>query len=245
MDEHQPGTDGGQLTAPPWQRAPQRATRRRRDPITTEAIVEAALRVLDAEGLDGFSMRRIAEELDTGAASLYWHVGSKDGLLDLVFDRVIGEIQVPDPQPGRWRELLKETARTWRAVVLRHRDLIRVSLGRIPTGPNAMRCTEQVLAILRAGGLPDDLAVSGYLLFISTVNGFTLDEQGNAGQAGPVPPSADAVGEYLASLPSDRFPNITATASQFAFADQDQRFELLIDLFVTGLAERADRAQHG
>jgi AcrR family transcriptional regulator len=239
MDEGKPRSEGGQLTAPPWQRAPQRAARRRREPITSEAITEAALRVLDNEGLDGFSMRRIAEELDTGAASLYWHVGSKDGLLDLIFDRVIGEVQVPDPQPRRWREQLKEVARSLRAVAKRHRDLIRVSLGRIPTGPNALSCTERVLAILRTGGLPDDLAVSAYLLLISTVNGFTLDELGNAGQAGPLPPSADAVGSYLASLPADRFPNIAATAEHFADAGQDQRFELLLDLFVDGLAQRA------
>src|SRR5215472_10392704 len=68
---------------PPWQRTPTRAARRRRDPISKEAIVAAAIRLMDAEGFDALSMRRIADELDTGAASLYWHVGSKDGLLDL------------------------------------------------------------------------------------------------------------------------------------------------------------------
>src|SRR5512132_1614763 len=97
---------------PPWQRVPLRASGRRRDPLTQEAIVRAALEVLDADGLDGLSMRRVAEELDTGPASLYWHVGSKDGLLDLLFDHVIGEQHVPDPEPERWREQLKEVART-------------------------------------------------------------------------------------------------------------------------------------
>src|SRR5262249_56259183 len=81
------------LPPAPWQRAPQRSARRRRDPITQEVIVETALRILDSEGLEGLSMRRIAEELDTGAASLYWHVGSKDGLLDLLFDHVIAAHQ--------------------------------------------------------------------------------------------------------------------------------------------------------
>ena len=135
------------IPPPPWQRVPERARGRRRDPLTREAIVAAALKVLDAEGLDGFSMRRVAEVLDTGAASLYWHVGSKDGLLDLVMDEVIGE-QVggfPDPDPERWQEQLREVAREMRETILRHRDIVRISIGRIPMGPNALRFNERVL----------------------------------------------------------------------------------------------------
>src|SRR5262245_13407501 len=94
------------IPPPPWDRVPQRAKGRRRDPLTREAIVTAAVRVLDEHGLDGFSMRRVADELDTGAASLYWHVGSKDGLLDLIMEEVIGEQldAQPDPEPDRWQE---------------------------------------------------------------------------------------------------------------------------------------------
>src|SRR5215472_14479813 len=175
------------LPPAPWQRAPQRTARRRRDPITQEVIVVTALRILDSEGLEGLSMRRIAEELDTGAASLYWHVGSKDGLLDLLFDHVIGEQQVPEPDPERWQEQLKQVARTQRATILRHRDIVAVSLGRIPMGPHALRYSEAVLAILRAGGVPDWLAVAGQHLLIAVVNGFTLDEASDGPPAGAQP----------------------------------------------------------
>ncbi len=110
------------------------------------------LRILDSDGLDGLSMRRVAEELDNGAASLYWHVGSKDGLLDLIFDRVIGEQGLPEPEGGHWKEQIKQVARAQSAAIRRHRDLVAVSLGRVPMGPNALRYSEGVLAILRAGG---------------------------------------------------------------------------------------------
>ena len=91
MSEAPAPTGEPPVPPPPWQRLPQRRSRRRgRDPITREQIVETALRLLDRDGLDQLSMRRVADELDTGPASLYWHVGSKDGLLDLLFDRVIG-----------------------------------------------------------------------------------------------------------------------------------------------------------
>src|SRR4029079_17841391 len=71
------------LPPPPWSRAPQRRQRRRREPLDPETIVDAALALLDADGLDQLSMRHVARSLDTTAAALYWHVGSKDGLLDL------------------------------------------------------------------------------------------------------------------------------------------------------------------
>src|SRR5215470_8366774 len=188
--------NGAQIPPPPWQRAPDRPSRRRRELISRDAIVTAAVQLLDREGLAALSMRRLAEELGTGAASLYWHVGSKDGLLDLVFDELIGEEQVPDADPSRWQEQLKDIARAQRRVSLRHPYLVRISIGRIPMGPNALRFSERVLAILRAGGLPPRLAVQGYLLLISTVNGFTVDETGvdddGADSGGPAPASDQA-----------------------------------------------------
>jgi AcrR family transcriptional regulator len=233
------------IPPPTWQRVPQRGKGRRRDPLTQEAIVAAAIRVLDRDGLGVFSMRRVAEELDTGAASLYWHVGSKDGLLDLILEEVIGEQvdEIPDPDPERWRDQLKEVARTMRRAILQHRDIVQISIGRVPMGPNAVRLSERVLAILRAGGVPDELAVQSYLLMISMVNGFTMDEAGYADAAVETAPPAEEAGElvrgYLDSLPADQFPNLTEVAEHFAVTDQDARFELLLDLFVDGLAARA------
>lgn len=235
-----------EVPPPPWQRTPARAARRRRDPISQDVIVAAAVRLLDAEGLAALSMRRIADELRTGAASLYWHVGSKDGLLDLVFDKIIGEVDIPDPDPARWREQVKDVARSQRAVCLRHPYVVAISIGRVPMGPNALRYSERTLAILRAGGLPPRLAVHGSLLFISTVNGFTLDETGVESPRGrdevttaALTEAAEGASRYLAALPADRFPNLVSLADEYSFADQDERFELLIDIFVDGLARIA------
>jgi AcrR family transcriptional regulator len=230
------------IPTPPWQRTPRRTSRHRRDRLTQEAIVEVGRRLLDADGLDGFSMRRVAQELDTGAASLYWHVGSKEGLLDLIFDAVAGEIKVPDPDPAHWQEQLKTVARNMRTTILSHRDIVRISIGRIPAGPNSLLFSERVLAIMRAAGVPDDLAVSGLLLMFSVVNGFTIDETG-LGDSAPqgAPPPADAavmVRDFFASLPKTRYPHLTAVADKYANVDRDSSFELLIDLFIDGLAQR-------
>jgi AcrR family transcriptional regulator len=259
------GADKAGIPPPPWQRLPDRTARRRRDPISRDAIVAAAIRLLDAEGLDALSMRRIADQLGTGAASLYWHVGSKDGLLDLVFDQVIGEVTVPDPEPDRWRQQLKDVARSQRAISLRHPYIVRISIGRIPMGPNALRYSERVLAILRAAGLPPRLAVQGSHLLIATINGFTLDETGvgdaavagdqaDSAAAGPAgdrfaggdaatstgsQQAAEMARAYLASLPPQQFPHLVELADEFSYSDPDERFELLIDIFTDGLARRA------
>jgi len=214
--------------------------------------VATAIRLLDDEGLSALSMRRIADQLSTGAASLYWHVGSKDGLLDLVFDEIIGELTIPHPDPPRWREQIKDVARAQRAISLRHPYVVQISIGRIPLGPNALRYSERTLAILRAGGLPPRLAVQGSHLLISTVNGFTLDETGvdsvADGTQADDTESNDATGTahlasaYIGALPAQRFPNLVALAAEFAYADPNERFELLIDIFVDGLARLAGQS---
>src|SRR5207302_9338404 len=109
------------IPEPPW-RLDARARAAPRIPLTREAIIAAAVRVLDREGMDGLSMRRVAEELGTGVASLYWHVRNKGELLQLLFERLSGEIELPDPDPSRWREQLKDVGRQFRAAAHRHRD---------------------------------------------------------------------------------------------------------------------------
>jgi AcrR family transcriptional regulator len=251
------GRGDSQIAPPPWQHLPDRRGGRRSEPISRDAIVAAAIDLMDAEGLGALSMRRLAEQFDTGAASLYWHVGSKDGLLDLVLDQLISEVSAPEPDQERWQEQIREVARAQRAVSLRHPYMVRISFGRIPLGPAALRLSDRVLGILRAGGLPPRLAVQGYLLLIATVNGFTMDEtgvedpssaaaSGSAGQIDDVAlqDAANMVRDYLESLPAGQFPNMVAMAEDFAIADRDERFEMLLDIFIDGLARRA-RVQNG
>src|SRR5262245_45334246 len=101
--------DRALVPEPPWRKSTRRAARRQ--PLSREAIVEAALRVLDAEGVDALTMRRVATELGTGAGALYWHVASKEELLILLIDQVAGELDLPEPDPDRWQEQLKEVGR--------------------------------------------------------------------------------------------------------------------------------------
>ena len=85
---------------PPWWRAQGRARARDKRPLTRELIVDAALALLERDGLQGLSMRRLAQELGSGAASLYWHVGDKEELLSLLLDRIVGEAAGARARPG-------------------------------------------------------------------------------------------------------------------------------------------------
>ena len=114
------------LPPPPW-RTTAKKQPRARVAISQDLIVETAIRVLDAEGLDAVSMRRVAQELETGAASLYAHVANKKELLDLVFDRIVGEIELPAPGPAEtWREQIRELGVTMHATLSAHADVARV-----------------------------------------------------------------------------------------------------------------------
>lgn len=227
------------IPEPPWTRGVE-ARPARRVTLTRDGIVEAALTVLHREGLDGFSMRAVAEDLGTGAGSLYWHVRSKEELLNLVVDRVIGELEVPDPDPPRWQEQVKELARQIRRLMNQHRDIARVTLGRIPLGPNAVEANERILAILREGGVPDRTAAWVVDLMSLYVGAFAFEE--SLGLASPtgedLPPDQvlEMIRGYFGSLPPERFPHTFAVMEHLTAGDVDERFEFGLDVLVRGLA---------
>src|SRR5205809_5244655 len=97
----------------------QRHPPRRAAALSRDEIVRTAIRVADAEGAEAVNMRRIARELGSGTMSLYWHVASKDELLDMMVDAIIGEAQAPEPS-GDWRADLRAAACTNRDALHRH-----------------------------------------------------------------------------------------------------------------------------
>ena len=157
----------------------------------------------------------------------------------MALDQALAELEVPQPDPGRWAGQLAEVARQIRAVISRHRDIIPSSVGFLPGGGRALRCHERVLAIMRAGGLPDNRAAAGLYLLWVIVNGFSLEETPAREPQQPGPDLSHEADRYFASLPGDRFPNLVAAAGEFAKTDFDERFEQLIAIFIDGLTGRA------
>ena len=160
----------------------------------------------------------------------------------MALDQALAEVQVPPPDPVRWVGQIADVARQMRTVIARHRGIIPCSVGFLPGGGRALGCHERVLAILRAGGLPDSRAVAGLYLLWVIVNGFSLEETGAGEPSRADPELSPVAGQYFASLPGDRFPNLVAAAGGFAETTFDERFELLIGIFIDGLAGRAGRS---
>jgi AcrR family transcriptional regulator len=247
-------TTGWAGIAPPWSPAPKgRSARAEKPALSREAIVEAALRIIDAEGLDAVSMRRIAQDFGTGAASLYAYVANKEELLDLVVDAVMAEVadNWPPHDPQRdWREELKESTRVGMAVMRRHRDVARAFMGRIPFGPNGLRAVEAQLAILRDGGVPDHVAAYVGDLLGSYMVSAVIEEDMWASRF-PGATRADVarqmgeIRDYLASLPVDRFPHLVELAGQIVSTDEEgpDRFELGLEIIVRGIASYTEKGQ--
>jgi AcrR family transcriptional regulator len=225
------------MPVPPWRKP--RKTAPSKQPLSQALILDTALRVLRAEGLDAVTMRRVAQELGTGPASLYAHVSNKGELLELMLDHIAAEISVPEPDPARWQEQVKEVAREARRVWTSYADISRVSLANIPTGPNQLRIAERQLAIMRVGGVPDQIAAwfvdrLGLYIDADALEGSIflsrLREGWDAEQY-----FAQIRGYYM-SLPRERFPLLVSMVDTLMTGGDDERFEFGLDLMVRGLA---------
>jgi AcrR family transcriptional regulator len=124
--------------------------------LSRAEIVRAAIAVADAEGPEAISMRRIARELNAGAMSLYWHVASKEELLDRMLDQIESEIEVPEPT-GDWRADLNVFAHRTRAALKRHRWAVEFIGSRPPSGPNDVRNLERLLSLIDGTGAEHDV----------------------------------------------------------------------------------------
>ena len=227
---------------PPWWRTRDEGDRSERRPLTRAAIVDAALALLDREGLAGLSMRKLAQELGAGAASLYWHVGDKEELLSLLLDRIVGESEIPAPDPANWQEQVKEMGRASRRLFQRHRDAAQISMGRIPAGPHSLPVLERYLSVLVAAGLPPRVISYAADMFALYVGGFAFEESLRVPLLGDASASTAQLADYYRSLPPDSFPTLVGLADDLTAGDADERFEFGLELLVRGLEAMAGRS---
>ncbi|MFD8480607.1 TetR/AcrR family transcriptional regulator C-terminal domain-containing protein [Kitasatospora sp. NPDC059673] len=225
-----------QMPAIPWHK-PRKADPRQ--PLSRTVIVETAVRVLDAEGLTGVTMRRVAQELGTGPASLYAHVSNKEELFDLMLERVVSEIRLPlRPEPERWKEQITEICFEAQRVLTSHRDVSLVSLGTIPVGESQLRITEFMLDLLLQVGLPPQVAAwaldgLGQIIDTDAYESWVYTERLARGT--DLGAYFDQLRGYLHDLPTDRFPVLQRLAGTMVAGDGDQRYAFKIEVFLRGL----------
>jgi AcrR family transcriptional regulator len=236
--------------APIWAR-PEPGARRPR--YSREQIAEAALALADAEGFEAVSMRRVASALGAGTMTLYHYVRTKDELISLMDDGIMGELLIPDGElPSDWREALTLIARRSRAAFLRHPWAIE-TMRAARLGPNGMRHFEQSVAAVSGIDLDPVEKLELITMVDDYVFGYTIREPS------PSPEEAETRAEWtrLASayieeqLETGDFPHIRSlvpdegVAAAFEMIESaftgEERFERGLSRLLDGIELDVER----
>jgi AcrR family transcriptional regulator len=216
-----------------WLREPRKSTSPGR---SREEIVSAAMELLDAEGLNGLSMRKLGAKLSSGATSLYWYVANKDELLELAYDQIWGEIDIPAPEEADWRVVVSAAAHSMRRVMLRHpwsADLI----GRLPAlGPNALAMADKLIRAFKLGGFGGLEIDYAYATLSAFVFGMTIPEIAWSAATADQDYDADKVHQSVAGAAAD-YPDLSQRLSLETYQDPDATREMC---FAFGLATMLD-----
>ena len=228
----------------PGQGDEQSSTPRRREPLTRERILRAALRVMDEEGLEAVTMRRLGRELGVEAMSLYNHVEDKEAILDGILEMVMAEFEFPE-ETGDWEADVRAGVRAWRRLMIAHPTVIALfAESKHPAAsPERLRPMEWAFDVLGRGGLSEADVVHAFRAFGGYIMGSVLNEVAN-----PVPGMRDrdhhAEHVQLAGeLPATEFPNLVRLLPLMAECDPDVDFDFGLDLLIAGLRAKVAASQ--
>ena len=202
-----------------------------RTPLTRDRIVEAARSLIDEDGLDALSMRKLGARLGVEAMSLYNHVDNKDDVLDGVLESLLAEVALPSPELP-WRDRLRELAISFRAVATAHPAMIPLFTTRRVRGQRGWAPLVCAYEILREEGLEPADAVDAFFTAASFVLGFALTEVGALGELTGRPPADALVSRPPAAL--------VEMGTELFSSDTDRRFLSGLDLILAGLERRMD-----
>ncbi|MET7762398.1 TetR/AcrR family transcriptional regulator [Streptomyces sp. NPDC005355] len=227
-------------------------------------IVAATVRLLDAEGLSGFSMRRLAAELGVTAMSVYWYVETKDHLLELALDAAMGEIALPreavgpveghehpGDEPRDWREQLRQLASEYRQALVRHPWLPALLGEYLNIGPNSMAFSNAAQGVMRNSGLPMDKLPSALSLVYQFVYGFSTIEGRFAARCRAAGVTQDEMFNDVMSMVDDRpeFEDsrqiMEARGGDTVEEMRDRDFTFALDCAIAGIEALRDAAREG
>jgi len=234
-----PGTARSTGSDRPVDRRPNRPRLTRREVLAT------ALRLIDEEGVDALTMRRLGRALDRDPMRLYRYAASKDALLDGVVELVLEELEVPSSAPAQtWSDVLRATAHRYRRIALRHPHVVPLlvtrplatPLGLRPLG--TLRPLEALLELLVAAGFAPHGALHAYRLYMGFLQGHVLTELQERVHD---PDETDALLRLgLYRLPPREFPRLRSLATALTEFDGAQELDEGLDIVLGGLRRQLE-----
>lgn len=204
----------------------------RQQRLNRARVIHGALELIDEEGLEALSMRRLAERLGIKAMSLYSHVANKQELLDGVVVQVLSEVELPGPDVP-WEDAVRQAFTSYRATLLRHPHVAPFILHR--PARNAERflgVLEYSLGVLARGGLDPKAALNAHRILTAFTTGLVMND------LSAPDPRGDAVQFWAQLGMEERFPNVFAAMPHMLDRDIDETFQLGLDMILAGLPNR-------
>lgn len=207
--------------------------------LSSDRVLEAAIRVADRGGVEAITMRRVAKELGVEAMSLYHHVPTKDAILDGVVDMVFAAIELPPVGCGDWRDAIRARAASARLILSQHRWALGLMDSRPNPGPATLRHHDAVLGVLRSAGFTLPIAAHAVSLIDSYISGYVLQE---ASLPITTPEDVEEVaGSILERLPPGQWPYLREMIVDHALQpgyDHTAEFDYGLDLILDALEAR-------
>ncbi len=226
---------------PPQPRIPvSRRDRPAKPALTREGIVSAAVAVMEAEGLDKVTMRRLAQELDTGAASLYVYVRNTAELHAAMVEQLLDQVELSPARPhGSWRERLTAVLQSYTVLLIQQPGLAPSVLVTRPSGPAYLRLLETVIGLLVEGGVPAGRAAWAVDLLLHLATS-TAAEQNTRQRSLDAADEQHALDVALLEAPADSFPHIAGLGAELLSGSGPDRLRWAFDVLLTGI-ERTPR----
>src|SRR5215475_9388883 len=205
--------------------------------LTREGIVAAAVQVMQAEGLDRVTMRRLALELDTGAASLYVYVRNTAELHAAMLEQLLGQVDLsPVTAAGDWRDRLIEILTSYTIIPFSQPGLAQSVLVTRPSGPAYLSLAEAVLALLASGGVPPARAAWAVDLLLHFATS-TAAEQGTRHRAAEADDEQEMLAAALRDAPAETFPQIAALSAELMSGAGPDRLSWGFRVLISGITQ--------
>ncbi len=203
--------------------------------LSRDAIVRKALQVLDEHGLQKLSMRKLAAELGAAPMSLYWHVPTKDALMELCLDAVYGEFELPEPDAD-WEPALRGMMHSFRHLALKHPWWVR-GIGEFNTiGPNAVAMADSMFVPMLRAGLSTAAAAQSISTVSSFVVGYAIAEVNFVGRGGMDSPPPDLA--KIADLYREKHPRYVEMLDVQEVWSLEGQFEFGLNCVIDGIKAR-------